>query len=471
VQIAIDPHHPETLFVVAGQLLGTFQATLWRSTDAGETWTISTAGLDGVVASIAVGPSGAAYAAATQDDGEVDAFVSTDSGASWQKRGSLGNNLAVSQLIADPQNRRLLYAAVGPVDATTGFADPRNVLVSRDAGATWQAPPGAPSAQNVQQVLAAPNDAHLFVTLTAQLGEEEAFQRTETAETDWTLLNLDGALDLSHDSVRLSLGAAPGVIDAFDVDSAGAIESHDNGETWGELAIPLVPSGGGVGALAADPSIPGKLDLVERSCHSSDLAGSPTGQTATGCAATLYHSDNSGQSWRQVSTLDPDSGAFPPFGLPILRINPSRPQTVLFGNGSLYESTATRPQLTPLALRGSIIDLAADPSTPAILYAAVVHPHAVFKSNDGGVTWTAASVGLPPGLRATALVVDGLRPSTLYLSGPTGVYVSDNGAATWELLDEGLPGTPVTSLAASTQLPRTVWAGTQGAGVFTLTRP
>lgn len=126
--------------------------------------------------------------------------------------------------------------------------------------------------------------------------------------------------------------------------------------------------------------------------------------------------------------------------------------------------------MTPVALRGNVIDLAFDPENAAELYAAVALPRAVFKSADGGTSWTAASAGLPLHTQALALAIDPLRPATLYLATTTGVFVTDDGAASWQPFNAGLPGLPVDSLAVSATLPRTVWAATLGAGVFTLTR-
>jgi hypothetical protein len=70
-----------------------------------------------------------------------------------------------------------------------------------------------------------------------------------------------------------------------------------------------------------------------------------------------------------------------------------------------------------------------------------------------------------------ALAIDPAAPATLYLATDHGVFVTDDAARSWQPLDDGLPGLAVTCLAVPAGLPRSVYAGTDGAGVFGLTRP
>jgi hypothetical protein len=71
----------------------------------------------------------------------------------------------------------------------------------------------------------------------------------------------------------------------------------------------------------------------------------------------------------------------------------------------------------------------------------------------------------------TALAIDPASSATLYVATDHGVFVSDDAAASWQPLDDGLPGLPVSSLAVSSGPPRTVYAAILGAGVFALSRP
>ena len=88
--------------------------------------------------------------------------------------------------------------------------------------------------------------------------------------------------------------------------------------------------------------------------------------------------------------------------------------------------------------------LAIDPVTPTTLYAALTDdPAAVFKSTDGGSSWSASNTGLTD-LAVGVLIVDPTIPTTLYAGGhpgasDTGVFKSVDGGASWHTA--GLTGT------------------------------
>ncbi len=85
-------------------------------------------------------------------------------------------------------------------------------------------------------------------------------------------------------------------------------------------------------------------------------------------------------------------------------------------------ATWTTNQIAPTPLNLPpifAIDLAIDPKTPSILYAAT--PSGMYKSTDGGVTWN-TSGGFQIGVQA--VVVDPLNSSILYASITTTVTPS-----------------------------------------------
>jgi photosystem II stability/assembly factor-like uncharacterized protein len=78
-----------------------------------------------------------------------------------------------------------------------------------------------------------------------------------------------------------------------------------------------------------------------------------------------------------------------------------------------------------------VLSLAIDPADPSTVYAGV-RGGGVFKSSDGGGTWTAINDGLPAGIVVNALAVDRQIPSTLYAGANQGVFKSTNGGEVWE---------------------------------------
>lgn len=92
-------------------------------------------------------------------------------------------------------------------------------------------------------------------------------------------------------------------------------------------------------------------------------------------------------------------------------------------------------------------NLAIDPQTPSVVYA-TSFTTGVFKSTDGGASWSPINTGLPSG-RALSIVVDPKATSTLYVTiAPAagtvgGAFKSTDGGASWTRTSNGLPSGPV----------------------------
>ena len=191
---------------------------------------------------------------------------------------------------------------------------------------------------------------------------------------------------------------------------------------------------------------------------------------------TLFATTDGGASWTPLaSTSDLDDPQIPPGRVPgQLAPDPATPATLYLLAVGLYKTTDGGATLQKLPLPGSAVALVIDPGAPATLYAAV-RPGAaamMFKSLDGGGSWSAAAQGLPAGAQATVLAIDPAAPASLYVATDQGVFASTDGGATWAALDQGLAGLRVLTLAVVAGTagggPSTVCAGTEGAGLFTL---
>src|SRR5262249_23629160 len=97
------------------------------------------------------------------------------------------------------------------------------------------------------------------------------------------------------------------------------------------------------------------------------------------------------------------------------------------------------------------ISIAIDPEDPGVLYAVnngplkfATQPGGIFKSVDGGATWTAANSGLERSDRITGpLLIDPRNPRTMYVSAVESpaynyaIYQSTDGAGTWNRVANG----------------------------------
>lgn len=108
---------------------------------------------------------------------------------------------------------------------------------------------------------------------------------------------------------------------------------------------------------------------------------------------------------------------------------------------------------------GSISDLVIDPNNPKIIYAGGRYD-GIFRSMDGGESWTAFRGGLPYDLGVVDLTINPSTPSTLYIGTWHGVYKSTDRGENWTAIDNGLPsGCYFSVVAIDPVKPSIIYAG------------
>jgi photosystem II stability/assembly factor-like uncharacterized protein len=108
-----------------------------------------------------------------------------------------------------------------------------------------------------------------------------------------------------------------------------------------------------------------------------------------------------------------------------------------------------------------------DPTNASIVYGGAI---GLFKTTDGGNNWSAVSIPVN-GARVRAVVFDPITSSTMYVGSNAGVFRSTDSGATWTTLNNfGLFSAPdVAWLAIDSTAPATIYAATQGSGLFKTT--
>lgn len=117
---------------------------------------------------------------------------------------------------------------------------------------------------------------------------------------------------------------------------------------------------------------------------------------------------------------------------------------------------------------GGILTLVIDPSMPSTLYAATMKS-GIFKSTDGGQTWTATSNDLT-NTNIWSIALDPVTPNILYVGahdcpGTKGVFKSTNGGANWTPANTGLD-TMINDIALDPLAPGTLYTATGSGGIF-----
>lgn len=224
---------------------------------------------------------------------------------------------------------------------------------------------------------------------------------------------------------------------------AGVFKSTDSGGTWAATNTGLTNLS--VGALAIDPAAPATL-------YAGEFDGG------------VFKSSDSGGTWTAVNT-----GLRSPY-VEALAIDPAAPATLYAGtNGpQVFKSTdsantwgATGPGPNNPWGYGSVFALAINPVTPATLYAGT--DYGLFKSTDGGGSWTDISTDLTR--IVLSLAVDPVNPATLYAGTSVGgVFKSTNADNGWTPFNAGLGNLHVKALAIDPSTSR-IYAGTDN-GVY-----
>lgn len=93
----------------------------------------------------------------------------------------------------------------------------------------------------------------------------------------------------------------------------------------------------------------------------------------------------------------------------------------------------------------------------------------VFKTTDGGQSWSPAADGLPE-VPVNVLVIDPDQPAHLYLGNDVGVFVSYNGGANWQPLGQGLPTVVIGDLCLH-EPTQELYVSTYGRSMYSLPLP
>jgi photosystem II stability/assembly factor-like uncharacterized protein len=359
------------------------------------------------------------------------------------------------------------------IPATLYAGTGRGVFKSTDGGISWSAANSGITATSISDLAIDPqNPSTLYAATSGGL------LKTTDGGTTWSAANsglTGGGSPLAIDPQNTSTIFVGAYAVTGSRVNSGVFKSSDGGASWSASWIAGDSYSNWLTALAVDPQ---NSNIAYATTQGFDECGQET----------LHKSVDGGMSWSD--SLFKDLGISSSCVLALV-IDPQSPGT-LYGafeyGGGVFKSTdggaswsATNSGLLPVWGSFSAVALAIDPRNPSTLYA--VSPRGsswgVFKSNDGGASWNPASSGLPDWPSGgdccyrPRLAVDPQNSDRVYLGAAVGgvhrVFMSADGGARWT--DSGLavsgPGWWFGGLAVNSQAPSTVYAGTPE-GVFAL---
>lgn len=163
----------------------------------------------------------------------------------------------------------------------------------------------------------------------------------------------------------------------------------------------------------------------------------------------MFKSTNQGTNWAQIGTL-PGAGTIVEFA-----VAPSNTQIIyVIKSGAVYKTinggtswtTVTGTLPVGSAALTSIVVEDVDPNSAWVTFSGYSTGNKVYKTTDGGATWVNYSTGLP-NLPTNRVVYWNGTQDGLYVGCDVGVYYRDSTMATWVSYSTGLPNVSVHDLA------------------------
>lgn len=453
--LAVAPTTPATIYS------GSDGGGIYTMSEGGSSWSAVNSGMKSrQVQALAVHPLDPSILYAGT---KVGMFKTSDGGISWNELTSGLTSKDVRGVAIDPQSPATVYAATGA-----------GVYKSVNNGSIWADMNSGLASLNVRALLidpAAPTRLYAAtgagVCLSTDSGATWATANTGLGNTD--------VLSLAYAATTPEATIFAGT------NGGGVFTSADNGANWtadnpgGTLANPAVNA-----ILIDNTSGPTTYAGTGNGIYKQQYSGtwSPWTAAGTGMAAPTtvhalaynpaspatvyagsdlgaYRSSNSAGLWSVLSTGLRQGRA--------LAVKPTDPTVMVagFGAGGIYRSInggdSWTAAIDELATRLFVTALLYDPSGSTVYAASGC---GVFKSSDDGVTWTDISASLAnTDVRSLALV----SGSNLHAGTAQGIFVWD-GTGTWAAYGAGQPSnSDVTSLAFKGA---SLFAGSNGGGVF-----
>ena len=506
--ILYDPRNPDVMYATSEQrrrhvytkIGGGPETSVYKSTDAGETWDKIVSGLPNVDMGgigIAISPANPdiLYIVVEAADKKGGTFRSTNRGASWEKMNDYtAQGQYFNVLVCDPKNPDKVYN----MDTYT--------QVTMDGGRTWKGISVKDRHVDDHAMWIDPQFTNHFL-IGGDGGVYETYDggnnynfKANIPITQFYRVALDNSLPFYYvfggTQDNNSMGGPSATIS-----SDGIINSDwfitNGGDGFFSAVDPENPNiiyaesqyGGMVrydrtsGEMIDIRPEPPKGDSTYKWNWNTPLFVSPFSNTRIYCAANMvFRSDDRGDSWTPISgdlTAKIDRNSFPVMGKywSIDAVSKDK-STSLYGE---IISLAESPVKQNLLYAGTddgliqVSDNAKDwtkidefPGVPEHTYVSHICPskfdeNVVFasfdnilrddfkpyllKSNDKGKSWTSITGNLPKSGTVHTIEQDFVNPDLLFAGTEFGIFVTTDGGKMWTQMKNGLPTIPVRDIA------------------------
>ncbi|MBI4810687.1 MAG: VCBS repeat-containing protein, partial [Ignavibacteriales bacterium] len=494
--IAIDPSNPSIVYAGAGEAMRYFNTImydgkgLYKSTDAGASWTQITNGIGSRThfGAVKVSPtnSSTVYAALASGywhwgyPGNEGLWRSTDAGITWTRTLNVDDGFDV---LPHPTTANRVYGATGGGVSTAGF------YISTDNGGSWtKSSSGLPTStliDRIQIALSSSTPATIYALIFDGTNNTMTLYKSTNDGSSWA------ATSSSYSSGQgwydLVLGVNPTNVNEVYIGDAELRRSTDGGVNFSYV-------GGSYWSQSMH------VDF-----HYMVFAPSNSAYRYIGCDGGIYRSTNSGSSWTNLNNL-------PTLQYYRLSSHPTNQNIVLGGaqDNGLYQTTNGGAGNWTLVSTGDGMESFYDYTNPNTVYAStqngglvksttggnygsfyniqpytgsqpwawtapfIIHPtnnltiytatDRPWRSTDGGSSWAALTGSALTSVAINTMAQSPVNPNNMILAGseytysPT-VHISINGGTVWTDVTANIGGT-------ARYISRVVFHPTQGSTVF-----
>ncbi len=487
-EAVFHPAAPGTIYAAVDA--NGIRSGIWRSVDGGRSWNHLTSGLPAAPSirrvGLAIAPSApkVVYAQlATRRGAVLGVYRSANGGATWKSIGG-------SHFRSERQMNYNNAISVDPLDENVVICGGVDLHRTKNGGRTWK------KLTRWQAQRGSTNYAH---------ADQHALAQPSSRAGLVYAMN-DGGMDVSLDGGTTWENRSDGLATNMFYDlSAAATDGdmygggmQDNG-TWltldGQPNRFVETTGGDGGFCAIAPS--NRLHIYTSSqfmrinrFRESDGWKSDIGPNETGprpwmafiamdpgrpkrvfvASQRVWRTINDAASWNDVSGSLDDSF------VTCIEVSRADNDRIYVGteNGGIFKSSdggsTWTDNIASSELPGRTITRLRTPADdPDVVYATVANfgnSH-LFRSTDGGDTWVDVDVGQLPDVPHHGIAIPSDNSDLIYVAGDAGVFLSRDGAATWNNLSVNLPTAMVVDLVLH-EGTHTLLAATYGRSVWAL---
>ena len=262
--LAVAPSDPSVVWAGTGEAWAIRDTDVtgngvYKSTDAGRTWTHMGLDQTGRIGRVVVNPQNpnivfvCALGRLTGPQQERGVYRTTDGGQHWDRVLFADENTGCSGLSMDPQNSLVLFAGMWQAEMHT-YAElsggpGSGIWVSRDGGSTWARIEGhglPKSPVGKIDVTVAPTDSNRVYALIQTAGQGSLW-RSNDGGRNWKVVNWDRSL-IGRAGYYIRLAVSPANEDEILVANSSFHQSLDGGYTFRD-----VPWGGDTHDIWIDP--------------------------------------------------------------------------------------------------------------------------------------------------------------------------------------------------------------------------